>query len=130
MAKRILVTGSRTWTNDKAILDALISWTMDLGGRDFVVVQGGARGADKYAINAAVHLGLQYETHKASDFLSPRDRNRYMVDLGADICLAFARTWRSGTGMCARMARRAGIPTYDYGISTVSKEYRRRIEGQ
>lgn len=50
--------------------------------------------------------------------MSPRARNQHMVNLGADVCLAFATRWASGTGMCARMARKAGILVVDYGVDT------------
>jgi hypothetical protein len=45
-----------------------------------------------------------------------------MVSLGADVCLAFAQAYASGTGHCARAARKAGIPVLDYGVSTLVKE--------
>src|SRR5690606_28867717 len=50
---------------------------------------------------------------------APLIRNQEMVDKGANVCLAFATKWNSGTGHCARAARRAGIFVCDYGVSTV-----------
>jgi hypothetical protein len=41
-----------------------------------------------------------------------------MVRLGADRCAAFALSWDSGTGHCARLARDAGILTADFGVDT------------
>lgn len=37
-------------------------------------------------------------------------RNQEMVDLGADVCLAFIRGKSSGTRDCADKAAKAGIP--------------------
>lgn len=37
-------------------------------------------------------------------------RNQHMVDLGADICLAFNKGNSRGTADCVRRARAAGIP--------------------
>lgn len=38
-------------------------------------------------------------------------RNQHMVDLGADLCLAFTRDNSRGTAHCALAAEAAGIPT-------------------
>ena len=86
--------------------------------RNVTLVHGGAVGLDSLADCAARTLGLSVEPHRAINFRTPRHRNQHMVNLGADVCLAFAQKWASGTGMCARMARKAGIPVVDYGVST------------
>jgi hypothetical protein len=117
---RILVTGSRTWDNVTVVRVAL-----DLAGRtsgkaprDVTVVHGGASGADDIADLLARGFGCQVEKHPASEHADPLARNRYMVSLGADVCLAFARRWASGTGACAREARKAGIRVIDMGVDT------------
>lgn len=129
---RILVTGSRDWTDRapvaQAILDAIGQYAPHLIVPDthgprlewskVTVVHGGARGLDTIAGRIAKAWTMPTEIHRARDFPSPRARNQHMVDRGADVCCAFASTWASGTGMCARMARRAGIPTIDYGVPT------------
>lgn len=120
---RILVTGSREWTDDSIIYRALaahppIALSLDLSN---VVVHGKAPGADMIADHWAHQFGWLTEPHPAKDFPSPRSRNQYMVNLGADVCLTFAARWNSGTGMCARMARRAGIPVVDYGADTAPR---------
>jgi YspA, cpYpsA-related SLOG family len=117
MTRRILVTGSRTWTDQSGLRLALFREIIADDGRT-VVVHGAARGADTMADRYARMTGCQPEPYPAEDFPSPRDRNQHMVDLGADVCLAFATSWASGTGMCARMARRAGIPVVDFGVDT------------
>lgn len=90
-----------------------------------VLVHGNCRGADMMADGiwrewCAVwpDLFLPPESYPGEDFPSFAARNQHMVDLGADHCVAFAASWESGTGQCARMARKAGIPTTDFGVST------------
>ena len=119
---RILVTGSRDWTDRDAIrnalLDALSTYTT-IGAPQ--LVHGAAEGADTIADEewqAFAWPLAEPERYPARDFSSPRARNQHMVDLGATVCLAFAQSWASGTGMCARMARRAGIHVVDYGVPT------------
>lgn len=125
---RILVTGSRQWADPDAVRSALVDalGTYATIGLP-VLVHGGAAGADSLAHEEWVELErsrpgwlARPEVHEARFYASPRARNQHMVDLGATVCLAFALGWASGTGMCARMARRAGIHTIDYGVSTVA----------
>jgi hypothetical protein len=113
---RILITGSRTWTNHEVIHRALQdAWLAH--GRPYgtVVVHGGARGADYLAGTIAKRMGFGVELHKAqwefgkvAGFL----RNQEMVDAGADVCLAFIRNESKGATMCADLAKKAGIPTH------------------
>jgi len=121
---RILVTGSRDWTDDKAIAEALIQGSVAEALRKdterIIVVHGGARGTDLLAHYWATKWGWITEAHPAGN--DPKARNQRMVDLGADVCLAFATRWASGTGHCARAARRAGIHTVDYGVSTLMED--------
>lgn len=124
-ALRILVTGSREWTDRDAIraalLDTLSTYTT-IGAPQ--LVHGAAKGADTIAEEeweAFAWPLAEPERYPARDFASPRARNQHMVNLGATVCLAFAQSWTSGTGMCARMARRAGIPVIDVGVSTAPR---------
>lgn len=113
---RILITGARDWDRRSLIVAALRdAWRLR---PDATLVHGGAVGADQMAAEIWASGGLPTEEHPASRFESPRQRNQHMVDLGADVCISFAMRWASGTGMCARMARRAGIPVIDYGEDT------------
>lgn len=124
---RILVTGSRKWDDRDAVWDAILKTSPLVSGGDpklVTIVHGGADGADQWASEFADEWGTREECWLARDFSTPLARNQHMVDLGADICLAFADRWASGTGNCARAARRAGIPVRDLGVSTEVKRGR------
>jgi plasmid maintenance system antidote protein VapI len=113
---RILVTGSRNWTRREPVEQAL---QQVIGRRrDVLVRHGAAFGVDGIAHDYAIANGYGYDPCPAPRYPSAKARNQHMVDQGADICLAFALSWDSGTGQCARMARRAGIPVVDYGVDT------------
>lgn len=132
-ASRILVTGSRNWTDARLIHAALAQFAAP----GAVVVHGGAPGADTLAARAAADLGLTVEAHPA-DWVRcvpdcpPRHRktapypwhgtycpaagsrrNQAMVDLGADVVLGFPLGRSTGTRDCMRRAARAGIPVVD-----------------
>lgn len=117
---RILITGSRDWT-DKVTIAQAIREAWLVAGRPYgvVVVTGGARGADYIAGVYAKRLGFSVEVHKvtqdewaASGPAAGPQRNKLMVDLGADVCLAFIRNESRGATGCAEMAQKAGIPTH------------------
>ncbi len=128
---RILITGARDWTDDGTVEAALERAVTEAGSKPVVVVHGGCpSGADALANRWAVnhdYLGVDVEAYpadwikhgKAAGFR----RNAQMVDLGADICLAFIKPCQRlkpacrdqpphdshGTAHCANLARRAGI---------------------
>lgn len=109
--KRILITGSREWTDTEAMGEELLWFGFGL------VVHGAARGADKLADALARGFGWPTEPHPVTraewNRIGKRAghlRNQRMVDLGADICLAFPTVDSRGTWDCAARARRAGIP--------------------
>lgn len=124
MPKRILVTGSREWTDYGTIAsylghyaehgDTLVHGACEFGGADEL--------AEKYWLANDIGPVDPHPAQKGDAFGSKSDRykkrNQHMVNLGADICISFAKDWGSGTGQCARMARRAGIPVVDAGVST------------
>lgn len=118
---RILVTGSREWDDwlgvDSALCLEVQQMMGDPGGTP-VLIHGGAIGLDSIAKRIWQRTPWPMEEYPAEGFDTPLLRNQYMVDLGADVCLAFALKWATGTGHCARAARRAGILTIDYGVST------------
>ena len=138
MNLRVLVTGSRKWNDWRAIEIALVDvWAANFDPDDPriqrehldkhppILIHGDAYGADRIAesIWQRFYDGLyKIESYRARDFPDPKARNQHMVDLGADVCLVFALKWASGTGHCARAARRAGIHTVDLGVSTAVED--------
>lgn len=118
-APRILVTGSRDWTDTETIRRALSEAWHRLGRpHDAVLVQGECHlgGADKIAADTWRTWGYPVEGHPAGRgpggrVLGP-ERNARMVALGADLCLAFPLPSSRGTRNCMRLAREAGIPVY------------------
>jgi hypothetical protein len=120
---RILITGSRTWDDDRTVWRAIASTVLENAPTDarIVVVHGACpRGADAHAAswtNCARADGRRpveeerhpadWEQHgKAAGFR----RNAEMVALGADVCLAFIRDGSNGASHTAGLAERAGIP--------------------
>ena len=113
---RILVTGSREWSNQAAIDYAL---ALAFAGEDTVIVHGDCpTGADRLAKEWAERFGVQQEAHPADGETHGKaagpKRNQEMVDLGADVCLAFPLGESRGTRDCMRRASEAGIPVIDY----------------
>ncbi|MFA7264807.1 MAG: hypothetical protein WC054_00605 [Candidatus Nanopelagicales bacterium] len=113
MTRRFLFTGSQSWADPALIVQAILAHMQ----RGDILVHGNAEGLDKTAAQMWEPFG-PVESYPAADFETPLLRNLHMISLGADACLAFALKWRSGTGHCARHARKAGIPTFDYGVDT------------
>lgn len=121
MSARILVTGSRDWTDRQTIISALSeAWHLVGRPHDAVLVQGECHlgGADQIAAEVWRAWGYPVEGHPAEfgpngHVLGPK-RNAEMVALGADMCLAFPLPSSRGTKNCMRLAREAGIPVKAY----------------
>jgi hypothetical protein len=130
---RVLVTGSRDWQNRDTVWKALTEFAEGTGTplRDVVVVQGECpTGADHDAYLWTLAMGAKNEPYppdwERHGRRAPLSRNRRMVNLGADICLAFHRPCTSdkcptialhgshGTGHTIGLARAAHIPTTIY----------------
>lgn len=131
--RRVLVTGSRYWEDQAPIYRALYYQRLIAGERPMVVVHGAATGADSIAHRWAQTFypgSVTPEPHPADwDHCRPQCRhkprrradgklycpvagfcrNQNMVDLGADVCLAFPFPDSHGTADCAQRARAAGI---------------------
>jgi bifunctional DNA primase/polymerase-like protein/SLOG family YspA-like protein len=111
---RVLVTGSRTWT-DPALIHTGLNELLRVHGSALVVVHGACRsGADAIAHAWARGHRVPVETHSA-DWAAGRSagpaRNALMVATRPDACLAFIRDQSRGATGCARLAQAAGIPT-------------------
>ena len=123
---RILVTGSRDWTDrhtiEMALWKAVRGWNLSA----VTVVHGACRtGADDLADQVASSAGMTVEPHPADWAQFGRRagfvRNADMVRLGADVCLAFIGPCSDrcclrpkphgshGAAGCALLAERAGI---------------------
>lgn len=117
--RRVLVTGSRTWTDTATIRDALAGQWGD--GTAVLVTGACPRGADRFAEQCWTAWGGRVERHPADWDRHGRSagyrRNAAMVNRGADVCLAFVHGEARGTRHAADLAARAGIPThrYDHG---------------
>ena len=124
-AWRVLVTGDRHHADEDLIHNALneeYKHALFLGVR-MVVVEGRCPygGADKI-VEEWAHLGAEYVDHdpipanwKDLGKIAGNIRNQVMVDLGANVCLAFPRETSRDTWDCARRAEEAGIPVKVFG---------------
>jgi hypothetical protein len=113
MTARILITGSRNWTATALLQTTLQQWRQTYP--DAVLVHGACRGADLLAAGVWLGWHLPVEPHPADWTRYGRAagplRNRHMVSLGADVCLAFIRDHSRGAEHTAALATTAGIPT-------------------
>lgn len=124
--KRILVTGSREWSDEIAVINALnlaafMLQAAQLREPEITLVHGGAQGLDAIAARIARSRGWIVEEHRADWRVHGKAagpvRNAEMVKLGADLCVAFpvplpsGKNGISGTTDCYRRAIAAGIPT-------------------
>jgi hypothetical protein len=112
---RVLVTGSRGWT-DRPTLCAALNKVEAEAGEPIAVVHGACpTGADRMADEWAGLLGRRTERHPAQWDLYGRAagfiRNADMVATRPDICLAFILDSSPGATDCADKAERVGIPT-------------------
>ena len=105
---KVLVTGSRKWSDYAAIYDRLAQLP-----KDSLIIEGGANGADALARTAANRLHFQRVTVKAKWREYGRSagtrRNRAMLDLQPDLVLGFRINQSAGTTDCIDEARRRGI---------------------
>jgi hypothetical protein len=125
---RVLITGSREFTDRQIIAQALSQVRRENGYRTLVVVHGAARGADTLAaavVQSADPGRARQEAYPVTDaewrpdgpggrldYAAGPRRNKRMVESGADVCLAFfvAGAKNTGTKHCSNAAEKAGIP--------------------
>jgi hypothetical protein len=126
---RILITGSRDWTDRETIARALSDAIRSYHQHNPLTLVHGAcpTGADKIADE--LWRSWMFRCDLAEPDMHEADwathgkaagpiRNAHMVSLGADICLAFPLGVSRGTRNCMRLAREAGIPVVEYGRNT------------
>lgn len=110
MSVLLLVCGSRDWTDEAAIVNALARYA----DRPVTVIHGGARGADRMAGNIARRYGFDVKTYPADwDRYGKRAgilRNLQMLDQEPAVVLAFCKDGSRGTQHTINEARRRGIP--------------------
>lgn len=113
----VLVTGSRYWTNEEAMRRKLGSYPAGT-----VLVQGGARGADKMAAEIGSELGFTVVTvpaewnkfGKAAGFVRNQAMLEGFLKIGGGDVIAFkadfgAKPGRGGTEHMVRLCREAGL---------------------
>lgn len=118
---RLLITGSRNF-GDRGHVDIALMRTAlkdarrklhDTGFDRIVLVHGAARGADQLAAVVGKSMGFVLDPHPAQWSVHGKAagpiRNKEMVDLGADLMLAFPRGASRGTRGCMQLAAEAGI---------------------
>jgi len=109
---RVIVCGSRGWTDREKIADRLFDLPVTS-----TLVHGDAKGADRIAHQEGQKLGLLVEPHPYRLFISPSVsakrapliRNEYMASLGADLCIAFWDGRSRGTADMVDRAEAHGI---------------------
>jgi hypothetical protein len=111
--KVVLVCGGRKFVN-RMHLNATLDAMRQFYG-DFIIIHGGAVGADLMAHSWAIDNGLHAAKVKAlwavhGKSAGPR-RNSAMLALRPDICVAFAG--ETGTADMVKKARAAGVETYE-----------------
>jgi YspA, cpYpsA-related SLOG family len=118
---RILITGSREWTDWRLLHWALKDAARGVRWDEVTVVHGDCpSGADFFAGDFARCAGMTEERHPADwdkhGKAAGPIRNQEMVNAGADVCLAFFQPGAAnrGTRDCASRAERAGIPVRRY----------------
>lgn len=116
---RVIVTGSRYWSDRDAVWKALATAAPSLE-EPFVIVHGACpTGADAIADDWGRQYGATVERFSADWATHGRRagpiRNAEMVKAGADIVLAFPLPEGRGTQHTIRLAREAGIPVKVWG---------------
>lgn len=108
--RRVLITGSRNWTDEAPIRELIDSLPSDA-----IVIHGNAPGADLIANRLSLARGLHVKAWQAAWHRFGRDagpmRNQRMVDEGKPTeAHAFPLPGSRGTWDCVRRCEAAGVP--------------------
>lgn len=115
----VLVCGSREWT-DAGLLEGVLNGAVRGWGGASLIVQGGARGADTLAFDAAWKMGVPVRSFPADwkrdgKAAGPIRNARMLRESNPDVCIAFSMTRdpaTKGTQDMINRCLRAGVPTY------------------
>jgi len=121
---RILVTGSRDWPKPAAVRDALWRISSDMAPTRRPAIIHGACPTGPDWVAAMWTRSFGKSLFNATEEAHPADwrpggvldksagfrRNAEMVQLGADLCLAFIKDGSRGASHTAALAEQAGIP--------------------
>jgi hypothetical protein len=128
---RVLFSGSRKFSDAQVVSDVLDSlMKREPDPSKVTVVHGGATGLDSLVGSIALRKGMVVEVHPANWTTHKKAagpiRNQKMVDLGADLLLAYPLPEGRGTQDCIQRAIKAGIPTIVFDSD--ASRYR-RVDG-
>lgn len=117
----LMVTGSRSWVDADAIREAFHEVALRYGAPD-ILIEGGAKGADRICRLVAQSIGIHVATVEAlwtkwGSRAGPK-RNHAMLVLQPTLVLAFPLPSSIGTYHAMGIAERAGIPVLDRGRSS------------
>lgn len=123
MTPRLLITGSRGWT-DVDLIDTMLAlyWIKTGSDPEATLVHGACpTGVDAIASQIWESHGLPVEAHpadwkthgRAAGFI----RNKRMADSNIDVCYAFIYNNSNGARHCANYAESVGVPTYRWTIN-------------
>jgi hypothetical protein len=108
---KILVCGSRTWTNERVIRETLNYYR----NQNPIILHGGAQGADRIAGTIADEFGFGVSVFKpdwnTQGIKAGPIRNQKMIDEKPDLVIAFYDGVSKGTMDTIRRAAKAKIPT-------------------
>ncbi len=113
---KVLICGSRHYDNYDKVKETVKSLVDEHG--KIIIIEGGAKGADTLAKNAAIELGIEYREYKADwkrygRAAGPK-RNQLMLDTeNPDLVIAFHEDLESGKGTkdMLKRAEKAGVKT-------------------
>jgi hypothetical protein len=115
---RIIFSGSRNWSDEPVVLDALKMIITKFEKDQVTIVVGGAKGLDQIAENLAKSLHLKVDVFYADWDLHGKAagpiRNQKMLDSGADLLVAFPSKDSKGTRHMIDISQKAGIKTIIY----------------